>query len=288
MTAGSPTDSMHFEDFRVGQTFTSPARRITQEDLEAFIALSGDGGLIHRDSAYARANGFAGPVVHGPLGIAVTFGLLFEQRIVEPTAIAMLDLDWQFRGPIVVGDELSSTMTITRRRRSSTRQAGILGRHFSLRKGDGAVVQEGTSALLVQARDETPAPDWIATDFCSTAWAELLLSRLADSAGFQEATGAFDGGVALAAGREVVQFRIYKGRIIDVGRSMPTAPRFTLSGTELAWTGLVTSSRNDFIARTSRGEFSVSGNAYDYLRLTKALVFLWDAVRDLARSEGGA
>ena len=288
MTGGPPTQGMHFEDFRVGQTFTSPARQITQSDLDAFIALSGDGGRIHRDGGYAQANGFAGPVVHGPFGVAVTFGLLFEQQIVEPTAIAMLDLDWRFCGPIIVGDELSSTMTITRRRRSSSRQAGVLGRHFSLRNGDGAVVQEGTSALLVQARDETSAPDWVATDFCSTAWAELLAPRLADSAGFQEATGAFDGGIALASGREVVQFRIYKGRVIDVGRSMATAPRFTLSGTELAWTGLVRSGRNDFIARTSRGDFSVSGNAYDYLRLTKALVFLWDAVRDLAATDGGA
>jgi acyl dehydratase len=288
MTDLTPNQGLYFEDFRVGQSFGSPIRQITQDDLDAFIALSGDGGRIHRDAAYAQENGFAGPVVHGPFGVAVTFGLLFEQRIVEPTAIAMLDLDWQFLAPIVVGDQLSSTMTITRCRRSSTRQAGIVGRHFSLRNGTGSVVQEGTSALLVQAREEPSAQSWVATDFCSAAWADLLVPLLVGSAGFQEATASFDGGIGLACGREVVQFRIYKGQIIDVGRSTPTAARFTLAGTELAWAGLARASRNDFIARTSRGDFNVSGNAYDYLRMTKALVFLWDAVRELAATDGGA
>lgn len=273
---------MHFEDFRVGQVSKSAPRLITQKDLDAFIELSGDGGRIHRDAVFAQANGFAAPVVHGPLGVAVTFGLLFQQRIVEPTAIAMLDLEWRFCGPILVGDELSSTMTITRCRRSSTRQAGILGRHFSLANQDGAVVQEGTSSLLIQARDEHSSRGWIATDFCSAAWAERLVPLLARSSGFQESTSSFDGSIGLGCGREVVQFRVYKGQVLDVGRSMPGGPSFTLSGSELAWTGLARSARNDFIARTSRGDFSVSGNAYEYLRMTKALVSMWDSVRDLA------
>ena len=280
------TTGMFFEDFHVGQTFTSRLRRVTQDDLDAFIALSGDGGAVHRDADYARSMGFAAPVVHGPFGLAVVFGLLFEQRIVEPTAIAMIDLEWRFLDAVVVGDELRSTMTITRRRRSRSRQAGVLGRHFVLEKADGTVVQEGSSALLVQARDVplTPEPS-VFTDFCSVAWARALEPLLSADAEFIAATSSYDGTIGLSCGHETVQLRIYRGRILEVGRSTPGGPSFTLRGTELAWTLLARAGRNDFIARTSKGQFSMSGSAYEYLRMNKALVVLWDAVRTLAEEE---
>jgi acyl dehydratase len=286
VSAPSSTAGLFFEDFRVGQTFISGLRSVTQEDLDDFIRLSGDGGAIHQDADYARSMGFEGPVVHGPFGVAIVFGLLFEQRLVEPTAIAMLDLQWRFVGAVVVGDRLRSTMTITRRRRSTSRQAGVLGRHFILAKEDGTVVQEGSSALLVQARDAAPSVDTaICTDFCTVPWARALEPLLLADARFTAATSSYDGTIGLSCGRETVQLRIYRGRILEVGRSTPSGPSFTLHGSELAWTELARADRNDFIARTSKGAFSMSGSAYEYLRMNKALVVLWDAVRALAAQE---
>ncbi|GAC1608857.1 MAG: hypothetical protein NVS3B26_07510 [Mycobacteriales bacterium] len=286
MSASTSTDGMFFEDFHVGQTFISGVRSVTQDDLDAFIALSGDAGSVHRDADYARSMGFDGPVLHGPFGIAVVFGLLFEQRIVEPTAIAMLDLEWRFVDAVVVGDRLRSTMTVTRRRRSASRQAGVLGRHFVLAKEDGTVVQEGTSALLLQARGGAPTPEpAVCTDFCTVPWARALEPLLSADREFAGATSSYDGTIGLNCGRETVQLRIYRGRILEVGRSTPSGPSFTLHGTELAWTGLARAGRNDFIARTSKGQFSMSGSAYEYLRMNKALVVIWDAVRTLAAQE---
>lgn len=285
MTA-TTTAGMFFEDFHVGQTFTSGLRRITQNDLDAFIALSGDGGAVHRDADYARSLGFDGPVVHGPFGVAVVFGLLYEQRIVEPTAIAMLDLEWRFLDAVVAGDQLRSTMTITRRRRSTSRQAGVLGRHFVLTKEDGTVVQEGSSSLLVQARGEPATPEpAVCTDFCSVPWAKALEPLLSGNPDFVDATSSYDGTIGLSCGRDAVQLRIYRGRILEVGRSTPAGPSFTLHGTELAWTRLARAGRNDFIARTSKGQFNMSGSAYEYLRMNKALVVIWDAVRTLAEQD---
>lgn len=286
MSATADAAGMFFEDFHVGQTFTSGLRRITQNDLNAFIALSGDGGSVHSNADYARSLGFDGPVVHGPFGVAVVFGLLFEQRIVEPTAIAMLDLEWRFLDAVVAGDQLQSTMTITRRRRSASRQAGVIGRHFVLMKMDGTVVQEGSSALLVQARGGPPTPEpAVFTDFCTVPWARALEPLLSADPEFGAATSSYDGSIGLSCGREAVQLRIYRGRILDVGRSTPSGPSFTLQGSELAWTGLARAGRNDFIARTSKGQFSMTGSAYEYLRMNKALVVIWDAVRALAEQE---
>jgi len=279
---------MTYEDFRVGQLFESGTRTIDADDLRRFVELSGDAAAIHVDAEHARALGMEGPVVHGPFGIAAVFGLLFEQRIVEPTAIAMLDLDWRFVAPIVAGDELRFEMTVTRCRRSRTRQAGIVGRHFRVFKQGGVVVGEGTSSLLVQARAGAEGPDpAIRTDFCSHAWAEALLPELAESRAFGEAAASFDGSIGLRAGREAVQLRIYKGELLEAARTTPAGPTFTVGGSELTWAGIALGERNDFIARATLGELSATGNLHEYLRMTKAVVAIFDAVRALAAEERG-
>jgi len=275
--------ALHYEDFRVGQRFESATRTISAEDVRRFAELSGDAALLHVDAGHARALGFDGPVVHGPFAIAVVFGLLYELRIVEPTAIAMLDLDWRFLAPVVAGDELRFELTVTRCRRSRTRAAGVVGRHFRLLGQGDAVVGEGTSSLLVAARAPAVEPDpALRTDFCSPAWAEALRERLGSNRAFAEATRSFDGSIGLRAGRESVQLRVYSGEVLEAARSTPAGPTFTVSAGELTWTELALAERNELLARATRGELSVSGSAYEYLRLTRALVALWDELRALA------
>jgi acyl dehydratase len=275
--------SLFFEDFRAGQRFTSGTRTVTAADVAQFTALTGDAAPVHVDPEYARSVGFAGPIVHGPFGIGVLFGLLDDAGLLHTTAIAMLDLDWRFHAPIVAGDTLRFEMTVTRCRASRSRPAGVINRHFRLVNQDGLVVQEGTSAALVRARGGTPdTAANVRTDFCAPAWGEAMAERLSASPTFKDATSAFDGSIGLACGRETVQLRIYRGSVLETARSTPAGPTFTVSGTELAWVGLAFADRNDFIARATLGEFAVSGSAFDYLRMTKAIVAIWDAVRDLA------
>jgi hypothetical protein len=140
--------------------------------------------------------------------------------------------------------------------------------------------------MLVRARagGEDPASR-AATDFCSPAWAALLAPALEANPAFRDATATFDGAIGLRAGRDEVQLRVYKGRVLETGRSTPLGASFTLAADELTWAELAIAERNDFIARASRGAFSVRGNAYEYLRLNKALVVLWDEVRALAAKE---
>jgi acyl dehydratase len=283
--SGAP---MWFEDFRVGQRFASAERTISAADIAGFAELSGDRSLIHFDDAHARSLGFPGPLAHGPFGIAVAFGLLYDLGIVETTAIAMRDLTWRFIAPVVAGDAVRLELVVTRCRRHPTRDAGTVSRHLRLAARDGAVVQEGTSAMLVQARG--PATDGdrsVSTDFCSAPWARVLAPALEANDAFREATRTFDGAIGLRAGDDEVHLRIYKSRVLETARATPLGATFTLAGSELAWAELAFAERNDFIANTSRGAFSVSGSAYDYLRLTKALVAIWDEVRALAAAEGG-
>jgi acyl dehydratase len=281
----SPARDMYFEDFRVGQRFTSTRRLISESDLQAFTSLTGDAAAIHTDIDFARAAGFAAPVVHGVFGIAITLGLLHELGVIDRTAEAMINLDWQFVAPIVVGDSVSFDLLVTRCRRSRRRPSGVVNRQFALYRDDGTVVQRGTSSVLVRARSAVYESAPAATDFASVPWAALLADRLAANPDFVASISTFDGSIGLQCGREVVQIRLYKGSVLEVATSTPRGATFVLAGSEADWVELALAERNDFISRVSTGHFSVSGDVFQYLRLTKTLVTMWDSIRELARSE---
>ena len=72
-------------------------------DLEHMMAASGDRHRLHTDAAYAQQAGFAAPLLHGPFGIAAFLGWFHESGIGADTVIGMLDSNWRYLGPVVVG-----------------------------------------------------------------------------------------------------------------------------------------------------------------------------------------
>jgi acyl dehydratase len=268
---------MFFEDFAVGQRFVSPERKVTQSDLDGFLEISRDRNSIHVEG------GPHGPILHGPYGLTVFLGLLHEMRLVEASAVAMLDANWKFLVPIYVGDVVHFEMTITRCRRTAAMSKGVINRHVRLVNQDGLVVQEGTTALLVLTRDTAePGPEQIARDFATLEWAKTLRQLLLQNDGFVSATASYDGCIGLQAGSVSCQLRIYRANLIDVAAATPLGSSFLIVGDEIAWVDLVLAGRNDFMERAMRNEFKVTGNQYEYLRLTKAVVELFNCVRDLA------
>jgi hypothetical protein len=189
-------------------------------------------------------------------------------------------LDWRFGAPGRPGEALKLTATTTRCRLLGPGRGRVdLALYLS---AAGAARGDGRCTLVVPAVGEVPLDAHLRTDFCSRPWGGLLAERLAGSAAFTAATAGFDGSIELAAGEESIQLRVYKGTLLEVARSTPAGPTFTLAGSEREWAALALAPRNDFIARTMRGGFSARGDRYQYVRLTKALLASWDAVRALA------
>jgi len=70
-----------FGALKIGDSFNSPEREVTVEDIERFAALSGDHFYAHMDEAAARRNPlFGGRVAHGYFLIAAAAGLFVEPQ----------------------------------------------------------------------------------------------------------------------------------------------------------------------------------------------------------------
>ncbi len=111
-------------EFAVGEVVERPFT-VTESDMAAFLALSGDDSRSHVDEAFCRAHGFAGRVVYGGLIAARLSGLL-------GTAL-----------PGALG--LSNTWTLNFHSPLHVREAAVL-------RGEVQHVSEGTRTLKLGFR----------------------------------------------------------------------------------------------------------------------------------------
>lgn len=260
-----------FEDFAVGQRWTSPPRAVTAEDLAAFTRVSGDDHPLH-----------AGPdaILQGPFGVAVAMGLLQGLGIHGDAVLGLLDTHWSYRRPVRVGDVLTLEVTIVRCRRTSSGDRGVVTRAMALTNERGETVQEGTTAAMLAARGAGPDP--VGRAFGVVGWAEALAGHL-DVA---DDLAGWDGTIGLRCDSgdsgDEVHLRVYRGRVIEVARRCPRGATFVLGADAATWLELVEAPDNPFMRLAMTGRFTVTGDGYEYLRLTSALHRLADAAREIA------
>ncbi len=147
-----PRIGYRYDDLRVGMSFRSPGRTITEADIVAFAALTGDYSELHTSEVYAKASQFGRRVAHGMLGLAYAHGLMWPRTgELRETAVAFLGIaDWRFLGPIFVGDTIFVNYSLAELRDSKSRPTQAIATFdVELVNQDGRVVQRGRKALLV-------------------------------------------------------------------------------------------------------------------------------------------
>ncbi|HSB71230.1 MAG TPA: MaoC/PaaZ C-terminal domain-containing protein [Candidatus Methylomirabilis sp.] len=147
----------YYEDFRVGQEWTSPTRTITEADVTAFAMLSGDWDEIHTSEEFARQeSAYKTRIAHGMLGLAIVEGL--KKRIpafADAKYVASLEYSWKFTGPILLGDTVHLTIRIAKMRESKSKpDRAIIWEAVRMVNQRGEVVQEGEHSLMIWRRPQ--------------------------------------------------------------------------------------------------------------------------------------
>jgi acyl dehydratase len=145
------SEGLHYEDFHEGRRFRAGARAITEADIEAFAAVSGDRNPLHLDDEYAGTSVFGRRVAHGALGLAVATGLLNALGLTRGTLVAFLGLTWDFVAPLYPGTEVWLRLAVASRRSTSVPDRGLVVLDAEL-VGGGEVIQRGKLKLLVRKR----------------------------------------------------------------------------------------------------------------------------------------
>ncbi len=140
---------MHFEQFAAGQSFTSPARIITHQDLDAFVALSGLDLPMFMDDDGARSAGHSRRLVPAPLQLSLAMGLAKRTGVFDHVlAVAGFD-DMRFLRPVHPGDSMVVDIKVTQTRRSHRPDAGLVVLEYSATV-DGEPVMQAVGAYLMR------------------------------------------------------------------------------------------------------------------------------------------
>lgn len=145
----------YFDEFAVGDRFTSTGRTITEADIAAFAGLSGDFNPLHTDEEWVRANTpYNGRIAHGLLVHSISTGLRTPD-LDSMHVLAFLETQRRMLAPTYHGDTLTMVQEIVDSRPSASRPGcGILAVEVTMFKQDGTVVQQGIDRFLVGGRPE--------------------------------------------------------------------------------------------------------------------------------------
>jgi len=99
----------YLEDLTIGME-SSYQKTITETDIDAFAALTGDNNPVHLDSEYAATTPFKARIAHGMLSAGLISTVLGTQ-LPGPGCI-YLEQQIKFKAPVFIGDTLVATVTV--------------------------------------------------------------------------------------------------------------------------------------------------------------------------------
>ena len=144
---------MYFEDFEVGQRFTTPARTVTEADVVNFAGVSGDYNPIHTDLEFAKTTPFGQRIAHGLLVLSMLTGLRQRAGQFEGTIIAWLEIrKYAFLKPVFIGDTVRGESEVLEKRETSKPDRGILVQRVRVYNQRDELVQEGEFVTMVRRR----------------------------------------------------------------------------------------------------------------------------------------
>ena len=115
-----------FDEFKVGDEFTTASRTITESDVVSFAGLSGDFNPLHTDEEFGKLTPFKGRVAHGMLSVAIATGLANQLGIFEGTTVALLSMTISYKGAAKFGDTIHLVLKVVDKKETTKGDKGIV------------------------------------------------------------------------------------------------------------------------------------------------------------------
>jgi acyl dehydratase len=141
----------YYNDWIVGEEYTTPGRTLTEADVVMFASMTGDYHELHTNEQFALKSNFGKRIVHGLLGLSVSQGLFFRSGYLDDSVIALLEIEsWKFQGPILFGDTIYVKIKVAEKRISKSQpDRGVVKFHLTIVNQEGAILQSGYETYLI-------------------------------------------------------------------------------------------------------------------------------------------
>lgn len=141
---------LRFNEFKIGNSYESQARTITESDVVTFAGLSGDYNPLHTDEEFGKTTPFGERIAHGMLVQSIATGMANWTGIFEGTTIALLEQVIRYKRPVKFGDTVHLKLEVQEKKATSNPDQGIVSFVARVINQDDDVVQDGEWTLLMK------------------------------------------------------------------------------------------------------------------------------------------
>lgn len=132
-----------------GERFTTPARRIGDDDLRRLVEAGGYTHPLFTDPAYAAASTFGRTPLPGPALVLLMGGLVEQSGLIDETVIALVGFDTvRFRAPAFPGDEICVDVEVTSTEPRSDGRRSLVSMRWLCRNERGEALADAAATML--------------------------------------------------------------------------------------------------------------------------------------------
>ncbi len=140
-----------FEDHKIGASYETLGRTVSEADICGFVNLCGFNEPLFMDMEYvAKESVFNGRVTPGAFTFCISEGLIMQTGLIHGTGMSYLGSEIRIVAPVLAGDTLRVTVTITDKRETSKPDRGIVTYKHEIKNQRGELVLEATVRRMIK------------------------------------------------------------------------------------------------------------------------------------------
>jgi acyl dehydratase len=145
------TQGLTFEEHKIGASYETLGRTLSEADICAFVNLCGFNEPLFMDMEYvAKESVFSGRVTPGAFTFCVSEGLIMQTGLIHGTGMSYLGSEIRIVAPVLAGDTVRVTVTITDKRETSKPDRGIVTYKHEVKNQRGELVLEATVRRMIK------------------------------------------------------------------------------------------------------------------------------------------
>ena len=145
------THGMTYEQHEVGAKYETLRRTVGDADISTFVNLCGFTEPLFMDMDYvAKESVFKGRPAPGAFTFCLSEGLIMQTGMIHGTGMSYLGSEIRIVAPVLAGDTLGVTVTITDKRETKKPDRGIVTYKHDVINQRGELVLEGTVRRMIK------------------------------------------------------------------------------------------------------------------------------------------
>ena len=145
------TRGLTYEEHAVGVVYQTLGRTVSEADICAFVNLCGFNEPLFMDMEYvARESVFKGRPAPGAMTFALSEGLIMQTGLIHGTGMSYLGGEIRIVSPVLEGDTLHVSVTITDKRETKKPDRGIVTYRHEVTNQRGEIVLEAAVKRMIK------------------------------------------------------------------------------------------------------------------------------------------